>query len=79
MQNDDLLGAIMVSLFASTVLLAYHKTPNVNEALHYYKENNQMLFIAMRTCQMLITTTMVMNMKFIVGWMVQIVWQHVLT
>lgn len=74
--KDDLMGAAFVALFAGTVLLAYHKLPRVNEALHFYKENDRRMFIAMRTCHILISTAMALNAKFIIAWVIQLVWEQ---
>lgn len=72
--NDDVLGASFVAFFAATVLLTYHKMPRVNEALHFYKENDQRLFIVMRVCHIVISTAMALNTKFLLVWMVKLVW-----
>lgn len=71
--SDDLIGASFVGFFATLVLVAFHKMPDVNEALHFYKENDQGMFIAMRTCHVVISTAMVMNTRYILGWIMQFV------
>lgn len=76
--TDDLMGAAFVGFFAGMVLLAIHKMPNVNEALHYYKENDPMLFVAMRTCHILISLAMVMNTKYMIGWLVYTVGEFIM-
>lgn len=73
--SDDVLGAAFVAFFAAMVLLAYHKMPHVNEALHFYKENDQRLFITMRACHLVISTAMALNAKFLVVWIVKAVWR----
>lgn len=74
--TDDVRGAAFVALFAAVVLLAYHKLPKVNEALHFYKENDQYTFIAMRTCHFVISISMALNAKFLVGWILKLLWQR---
>lgn len=75
MPNDDVMGAAAVSIFASTLLVAYHKLPHVDEALHYYKENDRRLFVVMRTCHIVITTAMLLNMKYMMGWIIHAAWR----
>lgn len=72
--DDDAMGAAFVGFFATMVLLAYHKLPHVNEALHFYKENDRRLFIAMRVCHIVISTAMALNAKFLIGWLVRVAW-----
>lgn len=79
MEKEDLLGAVFVAFFAATVLVSYHKLPHVNEALHFYKENDARLFIAMRTCHMVISTAMALNIKFIFGWAIKVAWDRFVT
>lgn len=79
MEEADLLGAAFVALFAATVLLSYHKLPNVNEALHFYRENDARLFIAMRTCHLVISTAMALNLRFILVWVIKLAWKRMAT
>lgn len=72
--TDEIMGACFVTFFAAMVLLAYHKMSHVDEALHFYKETDQRLFVAMRTCHLVITTMMVMNGKFLLVIAVKLVW-----
>lgn len=69
--TDDVMGAAFVALFATTVLVALAKLPNVDEALHFYQEDDPRVFVAMRACQVVITTAMVVNARFIIGWALQ--------
>lgn len=75
----DVVGAAFVALFAAMVLLAYHKLPNVSEALHFYKENDQYVFVAMRTCHFVISISMALNAKFLIGWILKLVWVRMMT
>lgn len=72
--TDDVLGAAFVAFFAGMILVAYHKLPNVHEALHFYKENDQHMFIAMRTCHLVISVAMALNAKFLIVWIVGMLW-----
>lgn len=74
--DDDVMGAAFVSFFAAMVLLAYHKMPHVNEALHFYKENDQRLFVVMRVCHLVISTAMAFNAKFLLVWLVRMAWRR---
>lgn len=75
--HDDALGAAFVGFFAMMVLLAFHTLPHVNEALHFYKENDRRLFVVMRLCHLVISTAMALNGKFLVVWMIRAVLRRV--
>lgn len=74
--DDDVLGAAFVGFLAAMVLIAYHKLPEVNEALHYYKENDQRLFVLMRVCHLVISTAMALNAKFLLMCIARVVWRR---
>lgn len=76
--TQDVLGALFVTFFAGMVLVAYHKLPDVDEALHFYKENNQYMFVAMRTCHFVISISMALNAKFIVAWLLKLAWHRLM-
>lgn len=78
METNDLVGATFVAIFAAVVLVVHHRVPRVNEALHYYKEHDRSKFIAMRTCHIIISTGMALNMRYVLAWLVKIVWTGVI-
>ena len=72
--TSDLLGAAAVVAFAGIVIVAYHRTPRVNEAIHYYKEHDRRAFVAMRSCYYVIATATVLNARHLVGWAMHGAW-----
>lgn len=76
--TEEILGAVFVTFFAGLVLVAYHKLPHVDESLHFYKENNQYMFLAMRTCHFVISISMALNAKFIAAWILKLAWQRMM-
>lgn len=77
MDTSDLVGATVVAVFAAAVMVVHRNLPRVNEALHYYREHDRSKFIAMRTCHVIISTGMAMNLRYVLGWFVRVVWKRV--
>lgn len=72
------MGASVVAVFAAAVMVAHSRMPRVNEALHYYREHDRTKFIAMRTCHVIISTGMALNVRYVVAWLLKVVWGSVM-
>lgn len=68
-EQADIIGALCVSVFAGIVIFSYHNVPNVNEALHYYKDNDKQKFIAMRTSYIIISTALAFNSRYLLAFL----------
>lgn len=79
MGSNDLLGAGIVAVFAAAVMVVHRRMPRVNEALHYYREHDRSKFIAMRTCHVIISTGMALNVRFVLAWLLKLVWRKALS